>query len=218
MEDYILNSSDGEEIAARLDVEIFIDVDRGDDGKVFLLEDGRILKVTSSKQEAALALAMHEAQARGEGFPGLPKIDGVYWFKSQIEVQGTLYDFENYVLLREDMQDLFFDDEEQEAIWKYCLRHLNWGWSERDQKHIDHALESWDGPQLREVYDGLLWAEQHFGIRILDIRASNLGISPSGMIGMRDLSRGEVPEPRLQRVKSLDFERMPPMPERGLKR
>ena len=203
---------DGYGFAERLGLEAWRDA-RGDDGTAYWLEDGRMMKVTSSQGEVAIALALLDAQAAGLSHPSVPRVDDVRWTMADLELpDGTVHPVPRFVIVREDFADYRErrDDDDMYAIWAHALRHLDWGLRHGKPEHVAEALRVWEphGEHVRQVLDGLEWIRRTTGARILDVRPSNVGQGPGGL-GMRDLSRGEVPGHLLDRVARLDFARLP---------
>ncbi len=201
----------GYDLAERLGLEAF-HYERGDDGAAYFLEDGRILKTTNA-QEAAISMAIRDAQAAGYGHPSVPRIYEVFSYTDSVDLSahgGGIVDHRGFVILRENLDDIDMQ-EDLRPLWTYALKHLNHGWAQKEPTHIAEALASWDGPEIQQVLDGLCWVESYTGCRLADIRAPNVGVvsSKPAVIGMRDLSRGKVPEHLLQRVMSAGIPQVP---------
>jgi hypothetical protein len=124
-----------------------------------------------------------------------------------------MVEVDRYAILRENMQDFPGPDfpPEVEDEWDWGLRHLHWGWCERAPEHVAEALRLWEphGPAMEQVLDGLRWIERNTGVRVQDIRPSNVGESESSGVGMRDLGNADIPENLLERVRRRDFCRLP---------
>ena len=190
----------------------------GDDGAAYFLEDGRVLKATRSEVEAAVALALLEVQNRAGGHPSVPRIHDLRWIAEDVDYSDLDPRFgvrtvTRYVIVRDDFADLDFD-EGVSRLWKFALEHLSHGWRNKREEHLAEARRLWDwrGDEIRQALDGLRWLEASTGVRVFDIRPSNLGRGPSGAVGMRDLGRGVAPEPLLERVRTLAFDPVPEAP------
>jgi len=197
---------DGYEIAERLGREAYSDTNDQltSEGRVYFLEDGSVLKVTASEAEAAVSLSLMEAQQRGVMHPAVPVIHDVRWFPYPLELPGgQTVEMRKYVIVREDFADYDLGQEEEiDTVWKAALIHLEYGWRERKQEHVDEAIRLWQphGDQVEQVLDGLRWLEATTGIRVWDVRPRNVGVSPAGHIGMRDLGRAHAPAHLLERA------------------
>lgn len=193
---------DGYEIAQRLGREAYADTtdELTSEGRVYFLEDGAVMKVTASEAEAAVALAIMDAPKRVLSHPAVPAIHDVRWFPYALEIPGgQIVELRKYAIVREDFPDIDFAefdlDESHEELWTLALSHLEYGWRERKQEHVDEALRLWapHGCHVEQILDGLQWLETTTGIRVWDVRPRNVGVSPANRIGMRDLGRAEVP-------------------------
>jgi len=189
---------DGRRISDLLEVEIIRRYPAGEDGTCFLLADGRILKVTASQQEAAVMLAVMQAQDEAGGHPCVPAVHGVYWDR---QGDGRVI----YAILRDEMPNISVDNDRLEDFI-LALEDVCWGWLDQDGPLIHQAVEEWQGPELTDLLDGLEWIEERTGIRVNDIKYDNLGLTREGKAGMRDMGRAEVPPHLLERVQDLDFE------------
>ena len=204
----------GYAIAAGLGLDAFVDLS-GDDGTVYLLDDGRVIKVTANGNEAALALALQDLQREGRSHPGVPRIDAVYWQVRQVDLSAfglsAREELTSYAILRESLDDRPQEDDERHALWTLALSHLNWGWTHGDARHIAHAQQLWkgEGDEIDQVLASLEWIRSSTGVQVRDIRASNLGVSEDGHTGVRDLGRSEVPEHLLERVRQRGFPQLP---------
>ena len=181
----------------------------GDDGTVHWLEDGRMLKITSSKVEAAICLALLDLQASGHSHPCLPRIDGIGCFEVDVDLsphaEGTL-PLTRYAIVRESFDDHFQDGGEA-SLMDHALSLAKYGWVNDHRPSTDEAAAVWGnrGRQITDVIDGIAWLKGRTGILIGDVRVSNVGQSAAGRSGMRDLGRGSVPPEYLQRVDGGDI-------------
>jgi hypothetical protein len=206
-----LNDLSTDEIAARLGVEVLCEIGAGDDGKVFLLDDGRALKITSSRVEAGIAMAMLESGRTHRGFPA---VHGLWWTEVvAVFPCGARRSYTTYVIVRDEVADVFDgSDPASEAAWDEAVHSLNEGWRDGRWDWIEAAVSSPGGKALIPVYSALLWARDALGVVVRDVGPGSLGRLPGGGIVIRDFSRGVVPDALLQRVEARDFARVPDEP------
>lgn len=184
----------------------------GDEGTVHFLEDGRVLKLTSSKSEAALCMALLEAQETGMSHPCLPRIDSLHWFEVEVDlspmVEGPV-SLDRYAIVRESFED-HFHDEVQSASFSMALAYVQRWVCQGDEDDVTRALTVWkEGSEVSDIVDGLRWLRERAHIVLGDVRPSNVGVSRSGRSGMRDLGRAEVPQRLLDRVLTRDMPALP---------
>lgn len=196
------------EIAKRLEVRISKELGSGDDGTAWLLTNGRVLRKTFSRREVAVAFALRSLQDIGEGHPAFPRIDGVWWTPSTVEINGTIHDTHNYFLIREEMEDVDLPrDDSASAAFAAAVGLLNIGWKSNRPDIVARAVAA-EG-RLQSVAEGLVWAKEELDVKVLDVgRVSNLG-RVGFRIGIRDFSRAEVPDKLMRRISSHHFDRVP---------
>lgn len=183
----------------------------GEEGSVYLLEDGRVLKITDSPTEAAIGLRLMELQDEGVSHPSVPRIDAVMWVEdvdNEPETDGSRETY--YAVIREDFADVSYV-EIDEHEWRRDLYRFHSAWKTGRREAILRALpehEPCRSPAL-ELLEGLDWVAGHLGIRLRDVQASNVGVGGAGRVGLRDLGRADHPHGFLDRVKALDFPEAP---------
>ncbi len=197
-------------IAQRLDLEIMCDLGSGDDGSAHLLEDGRVLKLTGSMTEAAIA---HTFSLREQLHPAFPAIHEVLWFQSSVEIQGTHREYVRYAILREEIPEVLEDPIDSEIeLWRRAGSMFGQGWQHGHFRLIEQAIDLWPGRGLLGLYSGLLWAKVHLGIEIGDVRGSNIGRRADGSLVLRDFGRAVLPEAVLAHARTLAFPEVPVEP------
>lgn len=189
----------------------------GDEGSVYVLDDGRVLKITSSGTEAAIALQLLDAQAAGSGHPSVPAIDRVLWINdtdSQDLTDEGYGPFPWFVVIREDFAD-FPVPQSMSERWDASLMRLQGALDMDDRDRMRQVIAQGESmaDRLREVADGLVWTLEMTGFSMMDIRPINLGIGRAGALGLRDLGRADVAYGRpkralmaMDRVRRLDFD------------
>jgi hypothetical protein len=185
------SSISGYEIAERLGVEAWFDMS-GDHGSVFLLEDGRAMK-TCGEHDAALALALMRSDV---GHPSVPAVHQVVAFEQTIDLtelgHGNVQ-YRSYAIIRDGFDDPH-DERFESTEWKQAVSMLNHGWSHDEPEYVERALEAWhhQGAQIEQILAGLHHIREVTGVRVFDIRPSNIGVSPSRSFGMRDLGKSNI--------------------------
>ncbi len=170
----------------------------GTDGVVMLLDDGRVLKVTSSLHEAALAMAvMSVPDARRPD--GVPRVDSVHACRPD-ELDG--YPSRTFAVLREDLADLPVAAERR---WRMALFLMDGGLRNEDRAMFAAGVDHWPGTEMDALVANLFWYHEALGVTLLDVQADNVGTSATGGIGMRDLGRCIVPEPMLGLIDEVPF-------------
>lgn len=192
----------GHQLASTLGLSIRLDSisHDGGDATVYLLDDGKVLKITDSIEDAAISHALL----------GLDK-DGLHPCVPRVDLVGRLEDWENaedgvpatwYVIVREDFSDLdYYGPDEEE--WEDLLQHLNSAWRNGNDARVAkmfHAAQKEAEDALCNIISGLGFLRETFGVTVLDIRASNVGISASGHAGMRDFGWAKIPSALLDAV------------------
>jgi hypothetical protein len=159
---------------------------RGKDGIVAMLTDGRILKITTSKIEAAIAITCATGTFR---HPSVPH------FHSAHAIDGTCW-----AIIRDDVSDATPAHPMNRARALY-----NIAWSDGDDKLAENILNDArpHGPWLDQLHQGLRALKNSLGIRITDLSADNVGICKTGRIGVRDLGRGAADPERIERIIAL---------------
>jgi hypothetical protein len=208
----------GYAVAEALGLEAWLDMS-GDDGTALFLEDGRILKTTSNVNETSIFMALKAAQDLGLSHPSVPRVDHIGRFVvdadlSELNLPNVRY--LKYAIVRENFSDVSpeYDDwpEERQAMWPTILGHFAWYWRNGTPEQIADYLsdkgEAW--PEIVQIHEGLEFVLATTGYRVFDLRNSNLGESPAGKVGMRDLGRaaGPVPEEGFDR----DLPMVEPLP------
>jgi hypothetical protein len=200
-------------MAERLGTTVLCQLGQGDDGVAHLLEDGRVMKVTSSSTEAAVSAVFARS-----GHRGLPRVDGVWrTVGAAVFPDGTRREYSRYVIVREEAADVFddFDDDddaERCREWRAAVHMLGEGWNDDWQLVLD-AVGSTDGRRLIPVYSALLWARDKLGIEIRDIRPSAIGVADDGRVVIRDFGRAIVPDEYMAVVARGEIPDLPEAPE-----
>ena len=165
----------GYEVAELLGLEAFHHED-GDDGAAYFLEDGRILKLTSSIVEAAACQGLLEA---GTTCPNVPRIDLVHAFDELLvipadqTVSGRRHEqlMRRFAIVRESFDDPF------EAPSFDFLPALRSAWSTKDRHGLKLIASGAHGDVAMQVLRGLQHIETTTGVTVHDIRSSNIGQS-----------------------------------------
>lgn len=197
-----------DKIAKALQTSVTSCLGRGDDGTVFLLSDGRVLRKTTSDQEIAIALQLLELQDRNLLIPGMPLIDDVFWVEDHICINGESHPFKSRYIIRSAMDDIdILEIASKPSTWPGSLKCFNLGWTHNNQDYIDAAID--EQPILRDVYETLIFFKTSFDIKILDLgRSSNFGMI--GLrLGIRDFSRAQVLTNLIERAQECGFKRIP---------
>jgi hypothetical protein len=181
----------------------------GDDGTVVFLEDGRVLKLTGNRLEAALCLSLMALQAGGHAHPAVPVIDAVYAHDGTVELSplaDAVVPYRRYAILRESFDDIY-----EPSSGPDDYRRLAAAWASGEARRLRPFREGRHGAQLASVLSGLEWVLENTGFAMRDIRPSNVGESRLGIAGMRDLGRAEVDPALVERLLAADIP--PPFPE-----
>ena len=201
----------GYSVADVLGVEIREEYGDGEDGSVFLLDDGRVMKVTWSATEAAICLGLMEAQETHGCHPAVPWVSLVAMHETEECVplpDGTTrrHAIRRYVVIRDDMPDPRMPYDRQGG-WRLDLDSIAlWaseGW-------LGDPPELVSPPRLREdalsVAASLQWIEAVTGALVTDLHDGNVGRTPAGGVGMRDLGRADgVRQDLMDRVRAGDL-------------
>ena len=177
----------------------------GDDGTVYLLGNGLVIKHTYSVREIALALEIMDYPVRG-----LPDIYGVYTNSGMIypDDSDSGYPYKNMFIIRENISDICMNRDMHDDF----LNVMN-GITNRDMSDI---IKSKDMMAIEEIKSVFTHAENRFifneiirtqfdlhartGSVITDIfKLSNLGVAPDGKFVIRDFSRPFLRSDILQR-------------------
>lgn len=176
----------------------------GTQGRIWLLEGGRVLKLTTSPDEAAAALAILDAPSP---HPSLARVDAVHWVP-----YGTTFSRDRviYAVLREEMPAVAVPPH-LETEWLSAFDAFRRGWERGSASALSQGLERWrpHGTELDELLDCLGWMRDTLGIRLLDLQPGNVGRLPGRGVAPRDLGVGDFPETHLDRVRDLRFEPLP---------
>lgn len=176
----------------------------GNQGRVWLLEDGRALKLTTSPEEAATAIALMEAPAP---HGSLPRVSAVHWIPF-----GHSYSADRiiYAVLREEMPDPAIPIG-LERRWRASFELFRRGWERGGAAALARGLAMWRGcgDELSELLDCLSWVRGSLGIRLLDLEPGNVGRLPGRGLAPRDFGVAELPGAMRGRVSALEFEPLP---------
>lgn len=160
----------------------------GAQGIVFMLEDGRFLKVTEDRQEAAFAILLED---RMESL--FPHIDSV----CRLQFGGK----ELYAIYREGVDDLFSQDEPSwltEAITKA------WNAAAYDRPRRPDALKSLAGVDpkraslLQSLIDDLAGRAELGDIGVFDLHVDNIGVAEDGRYVVRDFGFNSLSDERIE--------------------
>lgn len=191
--DYVAEPHEGDEVARRLSLTILCPLGSGSAGCAHLLEDGRVLKTTSSESEAVRAALLMGAQVGGAACPGFPRIDRVVRMSSGLEINDVLYATQSYAIVREEAADL-------ESAWRggNDLPHWMLALSLLGEARLAGAAEVPDlgpadhcSPHVAEVFDAIAWAAGTLGFAIDDVRTSNFGLA-GGRVVVRDFGGDNI--------------------------
>ena len=186
MRGYEIPDGVGHACGEALGLDAFVALGHGQDGKVFALEDGRVLKVTLSPFEAACCQFIMEA---GASAPALfPRVNHV----ARLDIDGAAA----FAIVREDAHDVVMAmDEADEAdlrTWTAVAHHLAYAWSNRAPWVAGTAREmAGRGLPVDHVLPGLEWFERGTGCRLADLKPCAFGVAGGGRLVLRDLSRSE---------------------------
>lgn len=172
--------------------------EQGTDGVVMMLEDGRVLKVTTSVNEAVLAMALMGVPEDGRP-GGVPRVDSVHVCRPD-ELCG--YPSRAFAILREDMADL---PVASQGRWRRALHLVDMGIRNSDGLALRTGIDHWPGREMDDLVEGLHWFRSNLGVVLMDIQADNVGVTATGGVGMRDLGRSIVPEPMLDMLDDIPF-------------
>lgn len=205
---YVANPREGEEVAARLGLEILCELGEGAAGAAFLLEDGRVLKVTSSMPEATVAGMLMDRQVDSKAAHGFPRIDQVVAMDTSVEVNGVDYAIRSYAIVREEVADIVNDGPGGNDLmyWAFAMDVV--GRARALKTAMDFGPAAYCAPHAEAVYDAIAWAARDLGVAIDDIRSSNLGVV-EGKLVVRDFAPDTLPDRLLDRASSI-----PTIPER----
>jgi hypothetical protein len=125
-----------------------------------------------------------------------------------VEINGAIHDTHNYFLIRDEMADVDLpQDDSVSAALAAAVGLLNIGWKSNRPDIVARAVAA-EG-RLKSVAEGLAWANDELGVKVLDVgRVSNLG-RVGFRIGIRDFSWAEVPDKLMRRISSHHFDRVP---------
>lgn len=160
----------------------------GHDGKAFFLESGLVMKVTTSRVEAALCQALAHAA----------KVPGLFEVRDVRRV--ALDDGEEaFVVLREELSEVFEDPGPEDAYavmrWREAVHGFDGGWQLKDDAILARAVEA-APPEARlgPALEGLRWLKDRYGADGRDLHLDNFGRSASGVVCIRDVSRFRMKE------------------------
>lgn len=228
----VADPRDADEIALRLGLEgPWMQFEGGSAGAIHAIEGGQVMKLTNNVMDAAVCLAIKEAQDRGGFHPAIPRMHDVRWMSYTLEIDAPTVDGKDRIVVEDStsfviVRDAADDVEGQlipealQGLWSEVVRHIRVGWEECCSRSLDEAKRLWMpyGRDVEQIVDGLEWLRRETGVKLLDIRLSNLGETFYNTVGLRDFGCAEVPEDLLKRVKAREFEAVPELPAPGLKR
>lgn len=182
-----------------IDVEVCADLGAGADGVVYLLEDGGCLKLTRSTTEAIVANMLAERWKAGNPIPGFPRFRGGFAIDG---IDGAKL----HVVVREAAETAYPDPTEdelaEEKVLRQCLRYIDHAWEiglDREENRYLYAvaLAEWGSrkPALSGLVEGLRTLRDELGVSVQDLHYDNFGVTDSGELCVRDLSRSEMDMP-----------------------
>jgi len=184
----------------------------GEEGTVAVLAGGSILKITDSPYEAALCLALMREASEGITHRAIPIIHTVVRLVDSQAAPPEADDESYFAILREDFLD--FEPSERGVEWKQALAQFRVNWL-NGRLPDDDVSDPYFQMGIRDLHCGLKWMRERLGVTLSDIRPENLGIAPSGWLGIRDLGRGRGAEkllPLLDGMESWDLAPMTDLP------
>jgi len=165
----------------------------GDNGSVFELSDGSVIKLTRRIEEAALAQVARDGDVP-EWSEITPAIHGVYELRDE---NGHPV----YVIRREDAFDVLRDDDEVEE-WIDAWEDVRWTVEGRDQAPV---LSDDDGP-FSEI-QGRAARALKVGFHLRDLTLENLGYGARGLV-IRDFGECSLPT-SLSHRRNVTFDGLP---------
>lgn len=182
-------NSDLEDIGYRaaeaLGLEVLAVLGAGLDGMAFALEDGDVLKITRSEDEAALAALMADG-----ALPGGNEVLAEIRMVAEIETSGERRLF---AIVKEEIADVFEDPSDEERLhaipeWKAAFSMLVSGFMLESEDRIECGI-AWadpERPDLRKFADAIKALAGRHGVMPGDLACSNVGIGKGGELRVRD--------------------------------
>jgi hypothetical protein len=221
-------------VAACLGVQPQCFLGSGDDAEVWQLEDGRIMKLTSSVEDAAACLAIMEAAAHGMRMhPGIAPVQRVVRLDSPLEVGAFSGERPMYAIVRSDVSP---DDlRDLGEPWEDLMTGLNIasqsgmeeggptprGFPDDIMQELDRAaLQYGMAKPFRSLVSTLLWLRDELGIHVTDIDGFNFGRVGHSGIGPLDFGHALLRTGLAERMASdpalcLDMPEMDANPSRS---
>lgn len=163
----------------------------GEEGTVAVLAGGSILKITASPYEGALCLALMREAAEGITHRAIPIIHTVARLVDSQAAPPEADDESYFAIIREDFLD--FEPSERGSNWQQALAQFRLNWL-NGRPPDDNVSDPHFQMGIRDLHSGLYWMRERLGVTLSDIRPENLGLAPSGWLGIRDLGRGRGAE------------------------
>ena len=168
----------------------------GDNGTVYFCDNGPVVKITRVLKEAIICQQLIILQNKGLANQYFPEIYNLKKFEQGLTTKDVFHGYKSYVIVREGFDDIFFDDDKNESDLRRALSYISYGWNVNKPEMIKEAYRIYchDDNILNDIVKGLKWFYELTGIKIGDIRLSNIGVSKSGKFGMRDLGIAYIPD------------------------
>lgn len=171
----------------------------GQEGAVFALDDGSVLKVTVEPCEAAVCLAMAEAPA-GMLHPALPRIYGVWRLGCVTDPEGDVL----YAIRRSDLSPPADLAERVARGLDDVVYSLGFALTSAYPPMITEAMEKAGRSGFGDVAADLAAVvgslRTVLEVRYHDLKADNIGQTPEGVWAVFDFGRCSPPSDALERV------------------
>ena len=190
---YVPEDDRGEEVAARLGVEILFEYVGGAHGNAYQLDGGRVLKVSHVASDAAMAALLLGRQREGLDTHPYPRIDSVHAFESSVEFQGSHYALRMYAVVREEAEDIDngWPGGDDGPHWRHALDLVEKARRARRRRMPDLGLAAHCAPHVEAARDALAWTRRELGAEITDVRTANFGLV-EGRLVIRDFQPYEM--------------------------
>jgi hypothetical protein len=169
----------------------------GQEGAVFGLDDGTVLKVTIEACDAAVCLALSEAP-HGTLHPALPIISGVW------RIQGASDKGELYAIHRNNLPPPADLKDRISRGFEDVVRDIGLTLVTDYPPALAAAMQAAEAAGFRDVADDLVAVfhalKRDIGITYQDLKAENLGLTLDGVWTVVDFGRCSPPRAALERM------------------